>query len=86
MKRRHFPTGDLRLAHKYLKPLVDYHLYQHMINETGTVGAGLVVDNNCSESSCLSCLIDTSGGAKHAALEPLNTKNHYFTERGSGQP
>ncbi len=58
-------TGDLRLAHKYLEPLLEYHLYQHMINDTGTVGAGLVVDNNCSghPNSCLSCLIDTSGGS-----------------------
>ena len=58
-------TGDLHLAHRYFDPIIDYHLYQHMINESGTLGAGLVVDNGCAgkPGTCLSCLIDTSGGS-----------------------
>lgn len=59
--------------------LVSGHLYAHMINKTGTLGAGLVVDKyvcvphrtgvgrwknpSTGQFSCLSALIDTSGGS-----------------------
>ena len=58
-------TGDLRWAHQYFDSLVEWHLYKHMINASDTLGAGLVVDNQCAgdPDSCLSCLIDTSGGS-----------------------
>ena len=58
-------TGDLRLAHQYFDPIVEWHLYKHMINSSGTLAAGLVVDNGCegSPGTCLSALIDTSGGS-----------------------
>ena len=60
-------TGDLRLANQYFDSLLEWHLYTHMINVSDTPGAGLVVDNKCvmpdTTGSCLSCLIDTSGGS-----------------------
>jgi alpha-L-rhamnosidase len=58
-------TGDLSLAPSYYDALVEWHLYRQMINGSGTLGAGLVIDNACGNESskCLSCLIDTSGGS-----------------------
>lgn len=57
-------TGDLIPGRRYLDAIVKYHLYQGMINGTGTRGAGLIVDNSCARpADCLSCLIDTSGGS-----------------------
>jgi hypothetical protein len=57
-------TGDLTFGHKYFDDLKKYHLYQHMLNRSGPA-AGLIVDNTCGghPGSCLSCLIDTSGGS-----------------------
>lgn len=53
-------TGDLRPGNRYFDDLVMWHLYQDMIDSSG-----LVVDSSCGNrtGSCLSCLIDTSGGS-----------------------
>ena len=60
-------TGDLSGAVRYYDYLLKYHVYAGWLNATGTVAAGLVVDNRaqCAKSagSCLSALIDTSGGS-----------------------
>ena len=56
-------TGDLSLGKKYFTYLTKYHLYRDA--EFGG-GGGLIVDEACEKDpkkSCLSALIDTSGGS-----------------------